>query len=270
MTTEAASDLDLFELETTGQPNKSADAGTIPDKYKGKSVEDLIKMHQNAEHLISRQGTEVAQVRRMADAILDLKKPTTGETTTVARHEPVTVQALLNNPEKALRSAVDSSDLAKRATNAEARVDALEVTLAEQAFVGKHGDFATEMNDPSFKEWLNKSPVRIALVNAAAAKNFKAANDLFDLWDEHKELTGAAGTAGEAETIVPDAGKAKTVPSGVKSAPAQIRGKPIYSRLKVMDLKAKALRGDQAAIARLKDPVFEANLNKAYADGRVR
>lgn len=258
MTTEAASDLDLFEAEATGQP-ASKSTGT-PDKYVGKSVDDLIRMHQNAEHLISRQGAEVAQVRRMADEILQLKKPIT-ETRPIAR-EPVTVQTLLNDPEKALQSAVDSSSVAQRATQADTRIAQLESSIAETRFTSKHANFAEDLNDPAFIAWINKSPVRAALGQAVAAKNFDAATNLWDLWTEHKELSGT--TQNVAIT------KAKTVPSGVKSAPAQPRGKPIFSRAKLMELRMKVQQGDTAATARYNDPAFQDRMHEAYAEDRVR
>lgn len=42
----------------------------IPDKYKGKSVEDIVKMHQEAEKMIGRQAQEVHEVRSLADQLL--------------------------------------------------------------------------------------------------------------------------------------------------------------------------------------------------------
>src|SRR5580698_10828950 len=137
MTTEStgptggADDLDLFEQEATGQPS-STSSTTVPDKYTGKSVEDLIKMHQHAERLISKQGQEVALVRRLADTLIDLKKPTPQ---TKEEHKPVTVDQLLNDPEKALHSAVNSSPLVQRTAEAEARVSRLESNIAQRTFV---------------------------------------------------------------------------------------------------------------------------------------
>ena len=42
----------------------------LPDKYKGKSVADIVKMHQEAEKLIGRQANEVAEVRSLADQLI--------------------------------------------------------------------------------------------------------------------------------------------------------------------------------------------------------
>ena len=53
-------DFDLEFEEATGElSQKASEPGTpaeVPDKYKGKSVDDLISMHANAEKALSRQG----------------------------------------------------------------------------------------------------------------------------------------------------------------------------------------------------------------------
>lgn len=258
-----ADDLDLFESEATGQP--VAKPSTIPEKYAGKSVEDLIQMHQNAERKISDQGREAGTLRRLADEIIGLKKPTT-QTQTEER-KPVTVDALLNDPEKAIRDAVANSDVGIRATRAEERVSQLETSIAEGRFTSKYKTVEQDLNDPAFLAWVNKHPLRQALA-AEAAKNdapnrYKAAENLWGLWDEHKELT-----AGKAEVALD---KGKKVPTTVRQAPIDgARGERVYSRAKVMELRMKVQAGDQSAVARWNDPTFQEALNKAYAEQRVR
>ena len=39
----------------------------VPDRYRGKSAADIMKMHQEAEKLIDRQSREVGEVRKLAD-----------------------------------------------------------------------------------------------------------------------------------------------------------------------------------------------------------
>ena len=52
--------------------------GDVPNKYKGKSIDDVIKMHQEAEKLIGKQAQEVGEVRKLADDLIKqtLSKPT--------------------------------------------------------------------------------------------------------------------------------------------------------------------------------------------------
>jgi hypothetical protein len=261
----SASDLDLFETEATGKPASVAKVATIPDKYTGKTVEDLISMHQNAERLISRQGEEVAQVRRIADEILQLKKPTTQ---TTQERKPVTVDALLNDPEAAIKSAVQGSDLVRRTEAAEARVASLESQITEGQFTAKHKNVAQDINDPVFLEWVNKNQTRQTLAAHAAQKNFKAASELWDMWEEHKELTGAV----RKDPTTDNTKGAKTVPTTVRSSPldAISSGKPVYSRAKLMVLREKVAQGDPASITRWNDPTFQKNMHEAYAEKRVK
>lgn len=259
-TSGTADDMDLFESEATGQPVPKPT--TIPDKYVGKSVEEIIQMHQNAEKRISVQGAELGQVRSMAAQLLEFKKPTTE--TKVVERTPVTVEALLNDPEKALRSAVDSSDLVQRVQRAEERNDRLEKLITQNDFVAKHSTYADDMNDPKFIEWTQKNDVRKALGQAAAQDNFVAAKSLWELWEEHQELVGAQTSKSDSPKST-----AKKVPNTVKQAPTESRGEPKYSWAKLMELRLKMQDGDPAAVARWNQPEFQAKLIKAYEDKRV-
>lgn len=39
----------------------------LPEKYKGKDFKEIVRMHQEAERLIGRQGSEVGELRRIVD-----------------------------------------------------------------------------------------------------------------------------------------------------------------------------------------------------------
>ena len=39
----------------------------LPSKYKGKSIADIIRMHQEAEKTMGKQGSEVGELRRIVD-----------------------------------------------------------------------------------------------------------------------------------------------------------------------------------------------------------
>jgi len=53
------------------QTTQAEQVTEIPDKYKGKNLQDIVKMHQEAEKLIGRQAQEVGEVRRLADELLN-------------------------------------------------------------------------------------------------------------------------------------------------------------------------------------------------------
>ena len=39
----------------------------IPEKYRGKSMQEIVKMHQEAEKLLGKQSSEVGQLRGVVD-----------------------------------------------------------------------------------------------------------------------------------------------------------------------------------------------------------
>jgi len=61
--TEQAGD---FENDPVEQETQSE----IPDKYRGKSAEDLVRMHQEAEKLLGRQSSEVGELRQVVDSYI--------------------------------------------------------------------------------------------------------------------------------------------------------------------------------------------------------
>ncbi len=256
-----ADDLDLYAEAPTKGTTPEPQSDTIPEKYKGKTVEDLIKMHSNAERKLGEQGQEIGTLRRLTDEVIGLKKPTTQKT---EERKPVTVDALLSDPEKAIRDAVANSDVSQRLEAAEARNARLEASITEERFTAKHKDFTKDIEDPTFIAWVNKNPLRQALAAETAKKNFQAADNLWDMWTEYKELTSESASESKAQAKKP-------VISTVKSAPGSSnKGKPIYSRAKVMEFKTRVANGDPAALAKWKDPAFQDALHLAYAEERVR
>lgn len=262
-----ADDLDL-ELQDAGhkpaQKQVTVTPDAIPEKYQGKSVEDLIKMHQHAEQALSRQGNELATVRGLADQLIAVKPVSDNTRTAKSERKPVTVDDLLTNPETAITQAIESSPLAEQAKAATQEAAQLRQQLAFNNFQQKYPEFQKDIQNPAFTAWVQTSSARTKLVQRAEkAKDFEAAVDLWDMWTEHQQLVGAK--------TVERANEAATKASTVKTGAAQpSKGEPVYSRSKLMELRMRAEDGDQAAQAKLNDPEFNARLVKAYADGRVR
>ncbi len=47
---------------------------TIPEKYAGKSLEDVIEMHQNAERVLGKQGMEVGEQRKLIESLISTQQ----------------------------------------------------------------------------------------------------------------------------------------------------------------------------------------------------
>jgi hypothetical protein len=59
---------ELGELEVEEQ--KIEQRAELPEKYRDKSLDDIVRMHQEAEKLIGKQAQEVGEVRKLADELI--------------------------------------------------------------------------------------------------------------------------------------------------------------------------------------------------------
>lgn len=259
---------DSFDLEYT----EGTDPGTtpaapviktpsIPDKYQNKSIDDIIQMHQEAERKASRLSTEVGELRNRENQLLTR---VTEQAKPEVKRELLTPDSLLTDPNAAISQAISQSDVAHRVDSTAQRLENLERNLSQREFTQKYPDFVQDLNDPEFQAWASANPTRLKLLQHANANlDFSVANDLWDMWDEHKQLK-------DGRTKVAKAAKVKAA-SVVRDTPADSvrQGKVIYSRAKIKELISKVADDNSAAKAKWEDPTFQADLVAAYAEGRV-
>ena len=63
-------DLLVQQEEQEEQATPEPQEPEIPDKYKGKTAEELVQMHQEAEKLLGRQSSEVGELRKVVDTYI--------------------------------------------------------------------------------------------------------------------------------------------------------------------------------------------------------
>jgi hypothetical protein len=242
-------DTELNDLDTSIE---------VDAKYKGKSVEDLIRMHEEAERKASRLGNEVGQLRTALQT-----RPT--EEKEPAKKE-VKVDDLLDNPEEAVNTLVNQNPVVKKINSA---VDQLELSLHQKNFEAKHPDFRDDIQDEQFLEWVNKNPVRRSLAAAADKLDFQAAEALWDMYSEHKDIVKEVKDAAKAGK---DAKRKADLKKGtLESGNGQpTESTKIWSRAEIRSLKERALLGDRKAVATVSDPKWQAEVMAAYAEGRAK
>jgi hypothetical protein len=94
--------------EPVGQPEEVTKEPEVPEKYRGKSLEDIIKMHQESEKLIGRQAQEVGESRKLLDEYIKHQLNTKTHDT-----QPVKTQEIdwFEDPAKAVNQAVENNKL---------------------------------------------------------------------------------------------------------------------------------------------------------------
>jgi hypothetical protein len=237
-----------------------------PSKYDGKSVDDVIDMHRNAESALGRTANELGQYKQLTDRLLDLKRTEDlrkgGADPADIEEEPLpelTSTDVLDNPTEAVAKVVDArlkrSELQRQREEAEAALEAASAEFAE-----KHPDAGEIASTPEFVEWVKASPLRRRAALAAYNKDFSAGSDLLD---EYKASRAPQQEeAVNEEAILKEAKKASTVAQGSSQTGDIPQGK-VYRRLDLIRLKLE----DPEAYS---DPAFQQEIMAAYAEGRVK
>lgn len=196
----------------------------IPDKYQGKDIREVIRMHQEAERWAGRQSEEVGELRKSVDTLIQ------AQLAQQAPKEPEPEPDFLLEPEKAVKHQIANDPTInelKQATQEYKQASAMS-QLSQ-----KHPDMREILNDKQFAEWVAKSPMRIKMFNDADQKyDTLAADELFSEWKDRKALV--AGTVqAEKESRKDQVKQASTGSARGSDVP---RSKPTYRRSDIVNL----------------------------------
>jgi hypothetical protein len=243
------SELDIVEqkkLESTIEHSSD----DIPDKYRGKQLSDIIRMHQEAEKLIGKQAQEVGEVRKLADELI--KQNLADKSQPIKEEEPEV--DFFENPQAAVRKTVDNHPDVVAARQAGQDFKKMQI---QQKLAQEHPDFGQIVQDSDFVNWVKSSPVRIGLYAKADGEfDYDSANELLSTYKELKGVK-AKQTSDAGETQRKSNLKAATVDVGGTGE----SGKRVYRRADLIRLKMQ----DPNRYDALSDEIMQ-----AYAEGRVK
>jgi hypothetical protein len=145
----------------------------LPEKYRGKSVADVVKMHQEAEKLVGRTMNEVHEVRKLADELIKSQiKP---------KVEEVKPVDFFENPQEAIRQQIENNP---RVLAAEQYAKQVQVEQAKQRLAQMHPDVQQIVADEGFRNWIAASTVRQKLFQQADQYDLDAADELLSTYKE--------------------------------------------------------------------------------------
>jgi len=223
----------------------------IPDKYRGKSAEELVQMHQEAEKLLGRQSSEVGELRKVVDTYIQT------QLTQDQQEAPQQVEEVdwFTDPDKAVDRAIQNHPKIKEA---EALTQQYKQSTAMSELQRKHPDMQQILQDANFAEWIKASKVRTRLfVSADQQYDHEAADELFNLWKERQNIvqqTAQVEQQARRQT-------AKAASTGNASGSSESAPKKIYRRADIINL----MKTDPDRYAALQPEIM-----KAYAEKRVR
>ena len=257
VSTDINSVVESLTAEKTGQAIQStvqSNSFEVPDKFKGKTTEDVIKSYMELESTVGKQGQELGELRKAADNFIRQTPPQYGQGVqgqTAEQYTRIDFDSL-EEPEKI--KAVLEQELSPIKTELqEARKEKLNAKLQ-----ANHPGYMDIVNDSEFQQWVMKSPVRMEMF-ARADRNFEyeAADELFSTY---KAIKGIATSNEAKEAARQESAKAFTQSRMETGSVDDTAPKNRYRRADLIQLKIK----DPARYAAL-----EPEIMRAYQENRV-
>lgn len=175
---------DVLEEDTT-QDNliqEEVEVDDLPEKYKGKSAKEIAKMHQDAEKLIGKQGSEVGELRRVVDDFIKTQSAKDQKP-----EETLVDDDFFVEPKSAVKRAIDNHPAIKEAQQASVQMRRAE-TLSK--LESQFPDFMETVQAPEFADWIKSSRVRTELFTRAETQfDYDSAQELLATWKEKQEFT---------------------------------------------------------------------------------
>jgi len=211
----------------------------IPDKFQGKSMDDIIGMYGNLEKDHSRIGNELGENRKLVDKLLQSENQPIEDTTEAPDWD--------YEPEKAARNLVD-----KEVGGLKTELQNMKSETALGKFKSRYPDFDKDSVSPEFMGWVQGSEYRRNLYNKNTnGLDLSAAGELMNGWEDQKIVE------------VPDDGKRERdlkAASMERSTASGGSRKKMWSRAYIRDLR---LNNEEMYLAK-KDEIM-----RAYDEGRV-
>jgi len=176
------------QAETLEQPEETpvpdSQEEVIPEKYQGKDLKDIVRMHQEAEKLLGKQSSEVGELRKIVDDFVKTQLETQKQSPQAQKEEEDI--DFFYDPEAAMQKVIDRHPKIKEAE--EYTRQAKQASILGQ-LQEKHPDFKDIVQDEAFAEWVGASKVRTELYLRADQKfDFDSADELLSLWKERKQV----------------------------------------------------------------------------------
>ncbi len=157
----------------------------LPEKYRNKSLKDIIAMHQESEKLIGKQGNEVGELRRTVDDFI--KTQTSNNLKTREEAPDLSEDDFYSDPIKATKRAIDEHPAIADAKN-QARL--MKQAAVQNQIATKFPNFREIAESEDFGKWVSGSKVRLELYNRAQNDyDFDSADELLSTWIERQEYT---------------------------------------------------------------------------------
>ena len=237
------------------EPKTKPQEDDLPEKYQGKSVQEIVQMHQEAEKMLGRQSSEVGELRKVVDDFIHTQLEEKKQTPVQQPVDDDDDIVFFTDPKSAVSKAIENHPKIREAQEYSQQY---KQQTALATLSNKHPDMQKILGDPKFAEWIGASKIRTQLfVEADQQYNADAADELFTLWKERK--TVAQQTVNVEKQVRKQQLKAANTGKARGSAETDVRKR--YRRADII----KLMKTDPERYQALSGEILQ-----AYAEGRVK
>jgi len=240
------------EEEQPAEPEEiqEAEEESIPEKYQGKDIKDIVRMHQEAEKLLGKQSSEVGELRKIVDDFVKTQLEAKD-----SQQETVEDFDIFDDPDKYIEHKLANHPKMKEAEELSRSMKQQEIYNKLQA---NHPDFKEIIQDEKFGEWVAKSKVRTELYQRADQKfDYDSADELLTLWKERQSLVKETAEMQETDRKR----QLKSASTGNAKGSSEAPSRKIYRRADII----KLMQTDPKRYQALSDEIMQ-----AYQEGRVK
>ena len=237
--------------EEKGEEETQESKVVIPEKFKNKSLEDVIQSYTQLESEYGRRSNEVGDLRKLTDELLGLQLK---KDKSVEDRRPISSDDLFEDPDKTINEAVSSNPEIKQLK------EQLEWERRERnrlSFEAQHSDWMSVVSSSEFQSWVQQSPTRMRMLREADQNyDYALAAELIDLYKEvhktnvrQKEVESVEKTKQDLKDSITERGSTGS------------HSKKVYSRQALLELRMKN--------PEKYDAMYE-QIAQAYLEGRVK
>jgi len=247
------------EIQDAAQQS-SERAEVVPERFKGKSAEEIAKSYVELEKLNSRQAQDLGEMRKQVDQLVREFEESKAEP--VPPEPTVSVDDIYASPEEAIERVVRK---VIEPTLAEQKQERHQRAIQERMahFDNTYDGWRDVVTGEEFQTWIRAKPYRARMAAAADNHDLEAATELLEQYYDLRQ--GGSADRASKDKLRNQQLQDATLESGgaAYSEPPQT-----FSRTQLISRRVAAKRGDQEAIDWLR--ANHQAISDAYEDGRIR
>jgi hypothetical protein len=226
----------------------------IPEKFKGKTIEEVAESYVNLEKEYGNKANEVGELRKLTDQILQQQVSPKADELEDDINDEVGFDDLIEDPAKAVERVVSKNPRLRRL---EENLMQQEANAAREVVTSRHPDVDDVVASADFQSWVSETPGRLRTFQTAHQElDAGLAADLIDMYKATRMIA-------TEEAVKERQAKAD---ADLKNARVETGGNPgstkkIYKRAELIRLK----QTDPERYRRMYPEIHQ-----AYAEKRVR